>query len=190
MTYGYTNRFPNFRRLYINHLDLSIQLKKCLIQNLRSVQNRSIVILVCLHEPDIWINHPRKSPQRKNYQYILTSNSIFLNLPYNYTFVDNLSYRTKVSSPRRRKNGGLGAWLHNCPPFEAFTIEIGPMTPTLCHLISTFSTNLFYICNFSFPKVLKGDHNLQLQVFFLVRERSHFTKKSSTKPELFCQKLD
>lgn len=40
------------------------------------------------------------------------------------THVETLAQRTKLSSPLRRKNGGLGSWHQDCLPFKAWKIGI------------------------------------------------------------------
>lgn len=111
------------------------------------------------------------------------------------TLVEILAYRTYPSSPGMRKNGGLGSWLKDCPPFKAFMIDIwangtSPVAPALCHLNSTSSTPWFHITNFGFWKLLKGDRILQLWAFCLVREGTVGTKNLGTNPGLFIKKVD
>lgn len=69
-------------------------------------------------------------------------------------------------------------------------LQIGPMTPTLCHLNSTFNTALSQDTDILFQKFLKGDHVLKHQVFPLVREGTVATKKQSTKPKLLYMEFD
>ena len=111
------------------------------------------------------------------------------------TLMEILAYRTYPSSPGMRKNGGLGSWLKDCPPFKAFMIDIwangtSPVAPALCHLNSTSSTPWFHITNFGFRKLLKGDRILQLWAFCLVREGTVGTKNVGTNPGLFIKKVD